>query len=114
MQPSLLARKTAIPISVAAESMDIEPSHIYLIPGKNNIILKNNKLQLLIRAPLHGLNLPVDLFFASLALEKKKMLLVPSFQVRVQTERRMSLLLRKAEVLYLYKTRKKVVSMRCF
>jgi len=63
MQPSLLSRKTKMPILVATESLDIEPNHIYLIPGKKIIVLKNNKLQLLTRAPLHELNLPVDLFF---------------------------------------------------
>lgn len=72
MHASLLARKTPMPISVAAESTVLEPNHIYLIPDKKNIILRDNKLQLLNRAPAHELNLPIDLFFSSMAREKKE------------------------------------------
>ncbi|MFT7605631.1 MAG: two-component system CheB/CheR fusion protein [Saprospiraceae bacterium] len=71
MHSSLLARKTKIPISVAEEGMDIVPNHIYLIPGKKNIIIKDDKLRLLSRAPAHEINLPINIFLISLAEEKK-------------------------------------------
>jgi two-component system CheB/CheR fusion protein len=72
MYSSLLARKTEIPISVATESMEIESNHIYLIPTKKNIIVKDGKLQLVKRASTHELNLPIDLFFYSLAKEEEE------------------------------------------
>jgi two-component system CheB/CheR fusion protein len=72
MHLSLLARKTDIPVSVTEDSMEIEPNHIYLIPENKNIILRDDKLQLLDRAPIHALNLPIDIFFNSLASEKKE------------------------------------------
>lgn len=72
MHSSLLARKTEMPVSVAEEATVIEPNHIYLIPGKKNIVLREDKLQLLNRAPAHEINLPIDIFFSSLAKEKKE------------------------------------------
>lgn len=71
MMSSLLARHTKMPIKVADDTDTIKANHIYLIPGNKNLIVKNGKLELIDRAQANQLNLPIDLFFESLAIEKK-------------------------------------------
>ena len=72
MMSSLLARHTKMPIKVADDTDVIQANHIYLIPGTKNLIVKNGKLELIDRAQANQLNLPIDLFFESLAIEKKE------------------------------------------
>lgn len=72
MMPDLLGRITDIPVSLADDEIPLEPNHIYLIPGSKNIILKNDSLQFVDRAPINKLNLAIDIFFTSLANEKKE------------------------------------------
>ena len=72
MMSSLLARHTKMPIKVSDDTDVIKPDHIYLIPGTKNLIVKNGRLQLVDRANANQLNLPIDLFFESLAIEKKE------------------------------------------
>ncbi len=72
MMPSLLARHTKMPVNVTENTDAILPNHIYLIPGNKNLIVNNGKLELLDRAPSNQLNLPIDLFFESLAKEKQE------------------------------------------
>lgn len=71
MMPELLSRSTKMPTRLAAEEIELQPNHIYLIPSDKNIILKGQKLVLLERTPRHLLNLPIDVFFESLANELK-------------------------------------------
>jgi len=72
MMASLLARHTKMPIKVSDDTDIIKPNHIYLIPGNKNLIVKNGRLELVDRAHANQLNLPIDLFFESLAVEKKE------------------------------------------
>ncbi len=72
MMSSLLGRHTKMPIKVTDNTDTIYPNHIYLIPGNKNLIVKNGKLELVDRALANQLNLPIDLFFESLAVEKKE------------------------------------------
>lgn len=63
----LLARLTAMPVIRAEEGMQVQPNHVYLIPPRFNLTISDGILHL---APPPGgktLNLPIDIFFRSLA-----------------------------------------------
>ena len=66
----LLSRHTFLPVSFIEDGMRMEPNHIYLIPPKVNIVIKDGVLYF---KPIvgRGLNLPIDIFFLSLAEDQK-------------------------------------------
>jgi len=68
----LLARYTQIPIKIITDGMLVEPDHIYLIPPRKNLYIFHGKLFLEDQNIKRGLNLPVDIFFRSLATEMGK------------------------------------------
>ncbi|MCA1950568.1 MAG: PAS domain-containing protein [Treponema sp.] len=72
LMDELLARETSIPIQIAEDGMDVLPDHIYLIPPRKNLSIFHDKLYLENQEPKKRLNLPVDIFFRSLALDKGK------------------------------------------
>tara|TARA_X000000950_G_scaffold203679_1_gene245135 strand:+ start:123897 stop:127331 length:3435 start_codon:yes stop_codon:yes gene_type:complete len=82
----LLQRETPLKVKEVEQGMEVEPRHIYLIPPKSNIIIQGTsanamtavqdveersdapmKFELLSQPLRHQLNLPIDLFFHSLA-----------------------------------------------
>lgn len=63
----LLSRKTIIPVQRAEDGLKVERNHIYLIPPKKNLTLFHGEILLNEPAPRGMVNLPVDLFFRSLA-----------------------------------------------
>ncbi len=63
----LLSRKTGIPVQRAEEGMVVEANRIYLIPPKCNLTIFHGKLLLEEQKARGGVNLPVDIFFRSLA-----------------------------------------------
>lgn len=68
MMAELLSKYTAMPVTQAAEGMEVEPNHVYLIPPKVNLTIENNVLHLVSRDNRpHQLHLPIDIFFHSLA-----------------------------------------------
>jgi two-component system CheB/CheR fusion protein len=66
MMDNLLARHTAMPVCVAEHEMPLAPDAIYLIPPGKTMRLAGDRL-LLAPKPEHGLSLPIDIFFNSLA-----------------------------------------------
>jgi two-component system CheB/CheR fusion protein len=72
MMGELLARSTNLPIMEVEEGMKVKPGHIYLIPSANNLVIKNNRLNLLEKPKNLTLNLPIDMFFESLAREQRE------------------------------------------
>lgn len=66
----LLARHTSIPIDIVSDNTLIENNHIYLIPPKMNMTVLGGKLHL---KEIEGraLNLPIDIFFRSLAADQE-------------------------------------------
>lgn len=66
----LLARHTSIPIEVVTDNTPIEINHVYLIPPKMNMTIQGGKLHL---KEIQGraLNLPIDIFFRSLAADQE-------------------------------------------
>jgi two-component system, chemotaxis family, CheB/CheR fusion protein len=70
LMDELLARYTKIPIHISEDGMELKPDNIYLIPPRKNLSIFHNKLYLEPQDSKKGLNLPVDIFFRSLAKEK--------------------------------------------
>lgn len=72
MMDELLARQTKMKIFIIDDGMYIEPNCIYLIPPRKNLSIFHNQLFLEDYNLKKGLNLPIDIFFRSLANEKGK------------------------------------------
>ncbi|NUM34159.1 MAG: PAS domain-containing protein [Candidatus Brocadiae bacterium] len=72
LMDELLARYTSISIQIIRDGTPVLPNNIYLIPPRKNIILFHNKIYLEEQGIRKGLNLPVDIFFRSLAMDKGK------------------------------------------
>lgn len=62
----LLQRVTTIPVQEIADNMEVAPDHIYIIPSNKLLTATDGILQLSTR-PKHQKNMPIDLFFSSLA-----------------------------------------------
>ncbi|MEM8865339.1 MAG: chemotaxis protein CheB [Planctomycetota bacterium] len=67
LMDELLSRHTSMPIHRVEDGMQVEPDHIYLIPPKKNMVLSEGKLLLTDQEDDGALNLPIDIFFRSLA-----------------------------------------------
>ncbi|MBS1510990.1 MAG: PAS domain-containing protein [Bacteroidetes bacterium] len=67
LMTELLAKNTQLPIHEVANDMDIQAGSIYLIPAKKNMTIRGKKLFLVDKPTSHDLNLPIDIFFNSLA-----------------------------------------------
>jgi two-component system, chemotaxis family, CheB/CheR fusion protein len=65
----LLQRATSIPVCRAEQDMAIKPNHIFLIPPRFNLTLEKGLFKLTPSPAGKSLNLPIDIFFRSLALE---------------------------------------------
>jgi len=63
----LLARHTPMPVAQVKDGTVVEPNHVYLIPPGKCLKIFHGKLLLSEFKPGDGPNLPVDLFFRSLA-----------------------------------------------
>jgi two-component system CheB/CheR fusion protein len=67
MMVELLSRRTDISVLRADDGIEVKPDHIYLIPPKKNLTIFHGKLLLADQSQRDGINLPVDIFFKSLA-----------------------------------------------
>ncbi len=63
----LLQRCTAMPVAEAADQMEVEPDHVYVIPPNRHMAILNGRLQLELPPARRGQRLPIDTFFRSLA-----------------------------------------------
>src|ERR1051325_5606868 len=63
----LLARHCDIPVQQAEHNIEIQPNHVYLLPPKKEMIIRDRRLLLNDKERTHGLTLPIDQFFRSLA-----------------------------------------------
>jgi two-component system CheB/CheR fusion protein len=66
MMDNLLARYTRMPVRMAEHDMPLAPDAVFLIPPAKEMRLSGGRLQLAPK-PEHGLSLPIDVFFTSLA-----------------------------------------------
>lgn len=66
--PEILQKVTAIPVLEIADSVKVQPDHIYILPSNKMLVANDGVLQLSPRlTKKNELNLPIDLFFTSLA-----------------------------------------------
>ena len=63
----LLQKSTPIPVQEISNNVLIEPNNIYVIPSNSVLIVHEGRLQLTARPPRNQKNMPIDLFFSSLA-----------------------------------------------
>lgn len=63
----LLQRVTKIPVEEIINNIKVEPDHIYIIPSNKLLTATDGVLQLSARSPKGYKNMPIDLFFSSLA-----------------------------------------------
>jgi two-component system CheB/CheR fusion protein len=64
----ILAGSSPLPVREAADAMDIEPNHIYVIAPATALDIVNGRLRITPRAPIHaGPHMPIDRFLESLA-----------------------------------------------
>lgn len=63
----LLARHSDLPIQQAEDNIEVEPNRVYLLPPKKEMIIRERRLLLTDKERTHGLTLPIDHFFRSLA-----------------------------------------------
>lgn len=66
MMDNLLARYTAMPVQVAEQDLPLAANAVFLIPPGKTMRLAGERLKLAPK-PEHGLSLPIDIFFGSLA-----------------------------------------------
>jgi two-component system CheB/CheR fusion protein len=67
LMDELLGRRTSLPIRQAEHEVLVEPDVVYLLPPMKEMIIRGRRLLLSNRDPRHGLALPIDHFFRSLA-----------------------------------------------
>lgn len=71
MMLELLSKHTTMKIQNVHDSMRVERDTIYLIPAKKNMMIAQGELLLSDKMPDAGLNLPIDIFFRSLAEDQQ-------------------------------------------
>ena len=63
LMPELLAKHTTMPIYTAEDQLEVIPNCIYLTHQNKNLVIKDNKLILLEKAPKHNLIFATLLYF---------------------------------------------------
>ena len=63
----LLQKSTLIPVHEVTDNIEVQPDHIYVIPPNKLLTATDGILKLTKRPPKFYNNLPIDLFFSSLA-----------------------------------------------
>ena len=67
MMPELLQRKTTMKVIQVTDALKVKPNYVYVIPPNKSMSILNGTLYLFAPAESHGLRLPIDTFFRSLA-----------------------------------------------
>ncbi len=68
--PELLQKHTTMPVSKIVDGTKVRPDNVYVIPPNHDLEIINGVLQLMPQARSHGVNLPIDSFFRSLATDQ--------------------------------------------
>ena len=63
----ILQKVTKIPVSEITDNVKVEPDHIYIIPSNKMLVATDGVLKLDQRPPKPHKNMPIDVFFSSLA-----------------------------------------------
>src|SRR5262245_1007154 len=62
----LLARHCDLPIQHAEHNIEVQANHVYLLPPKKEIVIRERRLLLSDKKRMHGLTLTIDQFSRSL------------------------------------------------
>ncbi|HEY0047279.1 MAG TPA: CheR family methyltransferase [Flavobacterium sp.] len=65
--PEILANETVLPVHEIKDEINLAPNHIYIIPENKMLLAVDGALKLLPRNAAEKPNMPIDLFFSSLA-----------------------------------------------
>lgn len=65
--PELLQRATSMPVALVKDRQRVRADHVYVIPPNCDMSLLHGVLHLFEPSGLHGLRLPIDFFFRSVA-----------------------------------------------
>jgi two-component system CheB/CheR fusion protein len=65
--PEILQRETHLPVSEISDNVKVEPDHVYVIPSNKMLVATDGILQLSPRPSRNQKNMPIDIFFTSLA-----------------------------------------------
>lgn len=68
--PEIIQRKTRMKVSQISDNMKIVPNQVFIIPPNKDLALLNGTMHLLDVKKTRGINLPIDLFFRSLAQDQ--------------------------------------------
>jgi two-component system, chemotaxis family, CheB/CheR fusion protein len=68
----ILSRSTSMNVMEVKDGVQVKPDHVYIIPPNNDMGILNGKLQLMKPLQPHGLRLPINYFFTSLAQDQKE------------------------------------------
>ncbi|MEP7258419.1 MAG: chemotaxis protein CheB [Flavitalea sp.] len=63
----ILQRSTKVPVEEISDNVKVLPDHIYIIPANKLLTATDGVLKLTARSPKGQKNMPIDLFFSSLA-----------------------------------------------
>jgi two-component system CheB/CheR fusion protein len=63
----LLAKGSRIPVSEVQADTAVEPNHVYVSPGQNDLVIDGDDLKLVPRITTGGRHLPIDSFLRTLA-----------------------------------------------
>ncbi len=66
LMDELIGRRSEMPVIVATDGVPVEANHIYLMPARKEMIIRDRHLWLTDKEP-HTFSLPIDSFFRSLA-----------------------------------------------
>jgi two-component system, chemotaxis family, CheB/CheR fusion protein len=72
IMPELLQRITTMKVIQATDRIKIKQNYVYVIPPNKNMALLNGALHLFDLVESHGLRLPIDYFFRSLANDQQE------------------------------------------
>lgn len=73
MLSELLSKYTTMPVAEVKDEMRAEPNHVYVIPPNKDMAIYDKVLHLSEPEYAHGIRMPVDFFFRSLARDCGKM-----------------------------------------
>jgi two-component system CheB/CheR fusion protein len=65
--PEILQRETKIPVQEISDNVIVKPDNVYIIPSNNMLVATDGILQLSPRPSKDQKNMPIDVFFSSLA-----------------------------------------------
>lgn len=67
LMDELLGKHTSMPVQNVVDGVKALPNSVYLIPARKNVMLAEGRLYLADQMQNQGVNLPIDVFFKSLA-----------------------------------------------